>query len=204
MQVAVPESIRRWAGGTLRNGVTATLLSLLACCASAPPQTFDLTAPPFAMAVRAPRSQIVVTEPLALSPADSDRIVVRPTPETVATLKGAQWVDRLPRLMQTRLVETFENARLLHSVGRPESQVTAVYQLNTEIRRFEIDFSSGLAVVEIAARLVAVGSGRVAAAQMFTGSAAGSAADAQAAAHALDVALTEVMRRMVVWTAAST
>ena len=34
----------------------------------------------------------------------TDRVIVRPTPETVATLKGAQWSDRLPRLDYEQVV----------------------------------------------------------------------------------------------------
>src|SRR5262245_10032581 len=69
------------------------------------------------------RGQFVIPEPTAISVLDSERIVVRPSPGQIATLGGAQWSDRLPRLLQARLVETFENASRLRSVGRPSDGI---------------------------------------------------------------------------------
>ena len=176
----------------------------LAGCASGPVETFDLTAVGSARANRAPHGQIVVSVPVATAPADGDRIVVRPSPESVATLKGAQWSERLPLLVQTRLVQSFENARLLSFVGRADSRITAPHSLTTEIRRFEIDVSRGEAVVEISVKLVGEQSGHIVAAQVFAASVPGSASDGQSAASALDAALSSVMSQIVVWAAART
>ena len=176
-------------------------LSLAACGSSSAPESFDLSASSVPGAPRAARRQIVVAEPLATSPTDSDRIVVRPTPDTLATLKGAQWVERLPRLLQTRMVQSFENAKLSRSVGRPEAKIQADYSLASEIRRFEIDVAGGEAIVEISVKLVAEGSGRVVAAQIFSTRAPGSANGGAEAAAALDLALGDALRQIVAWTA---
>lgn len=176
--------------------------SLGACASSSPVDTFDLTAVTFSRPVRAPRGQVVVTEPLTLAPADSDRIVIRPTPETVATIKGAQWVERLPRLVQTRLIQSFENGHVLRAVTRPDSRINAQYELNTEIRRFEIDLTRGEAVVEFSVKLISQTNGRIAAAQIFTATAPAPSDTGAAASHALDEALGEVLRRIVGWTSA--
>ena len=117
--------------------VVACAALLAACGGGAPLDTFDLSALPGGGAARAPRGQLVVAEPLTTSPLDSDRVIVRPTPDTVATLKGAQWTDRLPRLVQTRLVQSFENSRLLRSVARPEAKIQADAALTSDIRRFD-------------------------------------------------------------------
>jgi hypothetical protein len=119
--------------------------------------------------LRAMGAQVAVTEPVATAPVDTDRIVVRPTPDTIATLKGAQWTDRLPRLIQTRLLQSFENARLLRFVSRPDGRVVAQFSLNTEIRRFDMDLSRSEAVVEISVKLVEEGAGRIAAALDYVG-----------------------------------
>jgi cholesterol transport system auxiliary component len=177
------------------------LAAPLAGCASSVPATFDLSATPSARPARALRAQVAVTEPIATAPADSDRIVVRPTPDTVATLKGAQWAERLPRLIQTRLLQSFENARLQRSVTRPDGRVVAQYALNTEIRRFDMDLSRGEAVVEISARLVEEGAGRIAAARVFAVRLPVAGEDGPAAAAALDAALGDVMGQIVLWTA---
>ena len=176
-------------------------LPLAACGGGAAPETFDLSAAsPEAHAGR-PRGQLVIIEPVATSPVDSDRIVVRPSADTVATLKGAQWSEPLPRLAQTRLLQTFENSRFLLAVGRPGSGVEARYSLVSEIRRFEIDVAAGEAVVEMSVKLVAPASGRIVAGRVFTARAPGSADSGASAARALDAALGGVMRDIVAWTA---
>lgn len=195
---------RLLAGAVLRWGHAALALVLalpLAGCAKSPDATFDLSAAPAARSLRALRAQVVVTEPLATAPADSDRIVVRPTPDTRAAFQGAQWAERLTRLVQTRLLESFENAALSRFVSRPDGRIVAQYSLNTEIRRFDMDLSRGEAVVEISARLVEEGVGRIAAAKIFSARLAPAGDDGPAAALALDAALGDVMSQIVVWTA---
>ncbi len=185
---------------TLRSvSATAFLAIGLASCGGAPPVTFDLTAPTYSSLGHGGGGSLVVTEPVASSPTDSDRIVVRPSPETVATLKGAQWADRLPRLVQTRLVQTFENARYLRSVGRPDGKIAARYSLNCEIRRFEMDVASGEAIVEISVKIADDLAGKVVAAQIFSAKVPASADNPGVAAVALDTALGHVMRQIVAW-----
>ena len=189
-------------GAVLRVGSAALALALpLAGCGSAPSATFDLSAATSARPVRALGAQVVVTEPVATAPVDTDRIVVRPTPDTIATLSGAQWTERLPRLIQTRLLQSFENARLLRFVSRPDGRVVAQFSLNTEIRRFDLDLSRGEAVVEISAKLVEEGAGHIAAAKIFSARAPSGADDGAPSTAALDAALREVMGQIVSWTA---
>ena len=202
--VPIPPLIRHRlrAGVVLRRSAAALALALpLAGCASSPSATFDLSAAALARPARALGAQVVVTEPVATAPVDSDRIVVRPTPDTIATLKGAQWTERLPRLIQTRLLQSFENARLLRFVSRPDGRVVAQYSLNTEIRRFDMDLSRSEAVVEISVKLVEEGAGRIAAAKIFTARTPGGAEDGVSSAASLDAALGEVMGQIVMWTA---
>lgn len=194
-----------FSGARARRAALAISLALAVagCGGGSAPESFDLSAASGGAGARAPRGQLVVAEPVATAPTDSDRIIVRPTPETVATLKGAQWVERLPRLLQARLVQSFENARLLRSVARADVKIQADYSLASEIRRFEIDVASGEAVVEISARLVVERTGRIAAARIFLARAPGSASGGATAAAALDQALGQALREIVAWAAAS-
>ena len=209
MTKAVSDTLRRRAGGSARPLRRAPAFALVlglasglaGCGGSAAVSTFDLSAVSYSQPVRSPRGQVVVTEPLTLSPADSDRIVIRPTPDTVATLKGAQWVERLPRLVQARLIQSFENGHVLRAVTGPGARVSAQFELSTEIRRFEIDVTQGQAVVEFSVKLIGQSGGRIKAAQIFSASVPASAASGEAASHALDQAMGEVLRRIVAWTA---
>lgn len=179
--------------------VGAGALALGGCGGGAAPETFDLSALPRGTAGGRLRGQLVVSEPVATAALDSDRIVVRPTPDAVAYLKGAQWSDRLPRLVQTRLVQSLENARLLRAVGRPGDRIQADYILDSELRRFEIDIAAGQAVAEITVKLVTAAGGRIVAGDVVSATAPGSADSGGAAQQGLDAALAQALTRIVGW-----
>lgn len=172
----------------------------LAACGSAPLATFDLSAPAADVKGRALKGVLAIPEPNAPAPADSDRIVVRTGPSAVAVVRGAQWTERLPRLLQTRLIQTFENAKLLRSVSRPGDGASPDHALAWDVRRFEVDASEGLAKVEISVRLLD-STGKILAAQIFSSSVPGEAGEGSAAAQALDAASHQVLRQIVTWAA---
>jgi cholesterol transport system auxiliary component len=101
-------------------------------------------------------------------------------------------------LIQNRLIETFGNAHLLNAVGRPG--ILADYKLHTDIRRFELDAARRQAVVEISAQLMEKND-RIAAGKIFSASAPAAGDDGASVAAALDSALGDVMRQIVLWTA---
>jgi len=146
--------------------------------------------------------QLVVSEPIASSPLDSDRIVVRTGPQSLELLKDTQWVDPLPHLVQSRLIQTFENGHLLRTVGYPGQGITGDLVLDSEIRRFEVDAVTGEATVEISGKLINASSGRILAAQIFSAQTPGSVADGASASAALNSALGQVMKEIVAWAVA--
>jgi cholesterol transport system auxiliary component len=181
----------------LRYGALGCAL-MLAGCGASPLATFDLSAPTAGVKARSARGVLVIPEPSAPAPADGDRIVVRTGPSAVAVIKGAQWTERLPRLLQSRLIQTFENARLLRSVSRPGDGVSPDRALAWEVRRFEMDAATGRAVVDISVKVLD-SSGRVQGAQIFTAQAPGDASQGATASLALDAASNEVLRQIVAW-----
>ena len=195
-----------------RAGVFAALLTLafaLGGCAgglgslgATPPTAYDLAAAPgFGHARRAARGQLVVAEPAALAVLDSEKIVVRPAPGETAQLGGAQWQDRLPKLVQARILQSCENAGLMRAVALPGDRVAVDFQLVTDIRAFELSVAEGSAVVEIAAKIVRQSSGRIAAARVFRASVPSAGTDAPAAVAALNDAFAKVATQMVLWAA---
>lgn len=188
----------RNAGGRLAS-VLVAVLALSACSAPAVP-TFDLAAPREGGrgAFRIP-GQIVVTEPAALQPFEAERILVKDGAGSVSYIGGGQWTDRLPRLIQTRLIETFENVTRSKSVGRPGEGVTADYQLNSEIRAFQLDAGRGEVVVELSERLLTATTGRIVRARIFTSRIPVSSANAGEIAPALNRALSTVLVDITRW-----
>jgi cholesterol transport system auxiliary component len=175
----------------------------LAGCSASAPQTFDLSAA-VAPPQRPTGAQLAVREPSASLDLDSQRILVRTGPETVAYLSGAQWSDRLPALVQNRLVQTFQDAKMLRSVSAANVGLAADYSLQLDIRAFELDVSRGEAVIDIAAKVVAESSGgRVVAARIFRNSAPASGDSGPNAAAALNAALAPVMKQIVAFAASA-
>jgi cholesterol transport system auxiliary component len=84
-------------------------------------------------------------------------------------LSKAQWSDKLPRMVQAKLVEAYENSGKLGGVGIPGQGLAIDYQVVTDIRAFEIDTGNGSqAVVEISAKILNDRNGSVRAQKVFT------------------------------------
>ncbi|AWN54976.1 ABC-type transport auxiliary lipoprotein family protein [Methylobacterium sp. 17Sr1-1] len=191
----------RRAPGRLAAGCLAAALALLlgACGSGAVPTTFDLTALPGAARSGAARRSIVVAEPVGLQPFEADRIIVREPGGAVSYLGGGQWADRLPRLVQTRLIQSLENANRLKSVSRPGDKVAADTILITELRAFDINAGTREAVVDLSAKLIQESSGTVVAAKVFQARVPVAGVNAPVAANGLDRALSMVLADMVRW-----
>jgi ABC-type uncharacterized transport system auxiliary subunit len=167
------------------------------------PPTYDLFAPHvFPHSGRAPRGLLIIPEASALPPFDSEKIVVRPDDIQVTALDDAQWNDHLPRLVQNRIIQAFENANRLRAVGRPADRLTADYQLLLDIRAFQISVPAGPAAqVEISAKIVADRAGRIFAARVFRVSVPAAGVDGPNATAALNSAFARAATDIVLWAA---
>jgi len=175
---------------------------MLASCASAPPETFDLGAAPARGWRAALHAPLAIREPVASLDLDSQRIVVRTGPGALAYLSGAQWADRLPALVQAKLLRTFQDAGQLRFIGRAGAGFAADYVMELDIRTFELDVAKAQASIDIAVKIVAARSGRVVAAQIFAAQAPAAGTGGAAAAAALNAALSTLMGRIVVFASA--
>lgn len=167
-----------------------------------PTPTFDLTAPRNfgALPARA-RGLLAVDQPTALQILDTEKVVISPTPGEVAYLPDAQWVDRLPKLMQARIVQSFENSSRIRAVAKTQDRINADYLLVIDIRQFGIVASeSPEAVVELSVKIVYQRGGRIAAGTVLMSRVAANGTSGQAATLALDQAFSDVLVKMVKWT----
>ncbi len=174
-------------------------LALAACSGDGPMPNFDLS-PAYVSTRRPLLAELAVREPLGPLVLDSRRILVRSGPDTLAYLSDGQWSERLPALVQARLVQTFQNAHLLRDA--PGAGAAPDYTLELEIRHFELDATSRQGVVEIAAKIVRTRDGRIIAERSFKRAAAADGTTGPQATAALDKALSEVMAEIVAFAAA--
>jgi cholesterol transport system auxiliary component len=190
---------------TFISGLVGATLFLSGCAVlgagPAPLDTFELSAPQ-TESMRRSRVQVLIAEPSALKALDGENIVIKPSPGVIQYLKGAQWADRLPRIVQARLAETFQASGGFSGVGRPGEGLAIDYQVVAEIREFEVRVDgSSRAEVEIFVRLLNDRNGVVRASKVFTASAAVSGAGNDAYVQALDAAFGVAASDIVTWTA---
>lgn len=179
--------------------------SLQGCAAfgSAPPplDTYELTshrAPE--TGPNRPRTQILVAEPSALRALDSENIVIRTSPATIEFLGRAQWSDRLPRMVQARLADTFQATDRLGGVGRPGEGLAIDYQVVTDLRAFEVRvYGQPQAVIELSARVLDDRNGVIRATRVFQAEVPVSGSGSDAYVAALDRAYGQVTGELVPW-----
>jgi cholesterol transport system auxiliary component len=188
--------------------VTAAALALgLSGCAlfpgggPAPLDTYELSAPSSVERAARNKRQILIAEPGALKALDGENIVIKPAPGVIQYLKGAQWADRLPRIVQARLAETFQRSGSFAGVGKPGEGLAIDYQVIAEIRAFEISIDTNpRAQVELFVRLLNDRNGVVRSSRSFQASAPLSGSGNDAYVRALDNAFGQVAAEIVTWT----
>jgi cholesterol transport system auxiliary component len=186
---------------TLATGLLC--LGLVGCALAAgskPPSTYDLVAPrSFAGSPRPAPYQLVIYEPTAVHALETDRLMVRPQADQVSYYKGVAWSDRLPRLVQARMIETFQNSGSVKAVSATIGQ----YALVTDLRAFQIDVSSGKAYaeIEIFAKLVNTATGKVTATKGFSARVPAATDKPADAIAAMNQAFTEVLQDTTTWVA---
>ena len=163
--------------------------------------TFALSAMPEIAGPKATNKQILIPEPTALKALDSEQIVIRVTQSEIQYLGQARWSDRLPKMVQSKLVEAYENSGKLGGVGKPGEGLAIDFQVVTDIRAFQIETSGGdNAHVEISVKVLNDRNGSVQAQRVFSATAPVNGAGNPAFIAALDAAFAKVTADIVGWT----
>ncbi|MBX9825166.1 MAG: ABC-type transport auxiliary lipoprotein family protein [Xanthobacteraceae bacterium] len=166
-----------------------------------PTMSFDLAAPrTFPPLDKTPGAPLAVAEPTALIVLDTQKLIVRSPAGARTQMTGnAQWADALPKLVQAKVMQAFENATSPAMIARTGDNLATDRQLLLDIRSFDlIAGSKPEALVELAAKVVADGN-RVVDARTFSATAPAEATDGPAAAAALNQAFGHVATELVVW-----
>ena len=129
----------------LSGGLTGcTVASLVGANSEPAPVTHDLLASGRKGLGHLP-IQMIVAEPSAVQALSNSRIAIKPGPQEISFFAAAVWSDKLPRLLQLRLVETFETSRILKAVGTGSERIRGDIGLSWEIRDFQVEVNKGAA-----------------------------------------------------------
>ncbi|NTF42201.1 ABC-type transport auxiliary lipoprotein family protein [Rhizobium rhizogenes] len=183
--------------------VLPLLAALLGGCGSSGNNdTYDLSASAKASGPSVKNRQILIPPPTALQALDSNQIVIRVSSSEIQYLGKSQWSDKLSKMVQSKLVEAFENTGKLGGVGVPGQGLAIDYQIVTDIRSFEINAAGGQksAVVEISEKILNDRSGTVKAQNIFRKVVPVSGGSNPDFVRALDSAFAGVTSELVDWT----
>lgn len=101
--------------------------------------------------------QLVVELPIGAETLNTPRIALSRTPLTLDYYGGSRWSERAPVMVQTLLVESFENTGRIVAVARKSTDLRADYVLKTDLREFQAEYKGDgppIVHVKINAKLI--------------------------------------------------
>ncbi|WP_341703750.1 ABC-type transport auxiliary lipoprotein family protein [Ferrovibrio sp.] len=192
------------AGGTL-----AGMGGLLAGCGGllpqVPPSNLYNLSPKSTFGAELPRAdwQLVVEEPFAAGGLDTHKIAIYTNPYEVKYYAEARWAERTPRMVQTLLVESFENTGRIVSVGRQSVGLRSDFNLKSELREFQAVLKPGSTapdvLVGLGVKLIAQPRQQIVASASFERKATAKSPALLDVVAAFDEALGYVLRETVQW-----
>jgi phospholipid/cholesterol/gamma-HCH transport system substrate-binding protein len=161
--------------------------------------TYDLRAPQnLGPASKTLKGQLAIPEPTAVAMLETQRMLFSPVKEYPG-FADFLWADTIPKLLQARLIEGFENYDIAHAPLRVADIGQTDYQLLIDVRRFRIATDTEPAAeVGLSARIVDK-SGKVIASRLFEDSQKFDKVEPPAAVAAFNDAFGRIARDMIAW-----
>jgi len=145
------------------------------------------------------KGQLAIPEPTAVTMLQTQRFLFSPAGE-VPGFAEAMWADSIPRLLQARLIESFENYDIAHAPLRAADVGQTDFQLLIDVRRFRIATDSvPTAEIGLSARILDK-DGKIVASRLFEESEKFEGFDPPAAVAAFDKAFARLAKSMIGWT----
>jgi cholesterol transport system auxiliary component len=171
--------------------------------AGAPPKLYTLTpATDFPPAGPRVTWQLLVDVPGGAVALDTERIALSRSATTIDYFADAAWTDRAPLLVQSLLVQSFENSGRITAIARESLALRADYILRPELLHFEAEYDGGgapSAHVQIGAKLVKMPDRTIVAQQRVDTRVPARENQVPAIVEAFNTALHEAMRKLVDW-----
>jgi cholesterol transport system auxiliary component len=201
--------------GHLTFGLMAT--TVLAGCALKLPGSGD----PARIYVLTPKStfnddlpevswQLLVEAPQAAAGISSARIALRRSPIEIEYFARAAWTDSAPKMIQTLLIESYENSGKIISVGRQAIGLRSDFILKTDLREFQAEYVDEHGVplpegtppnirIRMNAKLVKMPKRVIAGSKTFEYVVPAPGSSMVEIVRGFDEVLGKILKRMVVW-----
>ena len=147
--------------------------------------------------------QLAVEVPVAAANLNTGRIAIAMTPTSSDYYAKSAWTDRAPLMVQTRIVDSFENSHKIVAVARESIGLRANYVLQPDLRNFEAMYFYGgtpIVHVRIVVKLVRMPDRQIIGVGTFERCVRARADKVPKVVEAFDQALGSVMKRLVAWT----
>ncbi|MBP5857580.1 membrane integrity-associated transporter subunit PqiC [Marivibrio halodurans] len=155
--------------------------------------------------------QLLVEAPTAPAGLASSRIVLRRKLVEINYFARAAWTDSAPAMLQTLLIESFENSGRIVSVGRQVIGLRADFILKTDLREFQAEYMTedGTALpegtppfvrVRLNGKLVQMPRREIVASETWEFRIQAASSEMEAIINAFDEAYGSILKRMVTWT----
>lgn len=142
---------------------------------------------------------LTIAEPTVQLAFNTDKILTEPVAGQTKPIEEGRWSDNMPNLLQSKLLQSFENAGLADAVSKPSFGEGEGSKLTIDVRRFHLNLlGKPQGEVIFFAKLVD-GEGKVSASRLFTAKAPAEGDDSAAAAAALEAALQRVLIDLMSW-----
>lgn len=147
--------------------------------------------------------QLLIEVPIAAEGLNSHRIALSRGQLSLDYFAKVRWTERAPLMIQTLLVESFENTRRIVSVAREGTDLRADYALKTELREFQAEYTDEATTPNVHVRMIAkvikMPQRIIVASSSFEAIMPAGDTGIEAIVATFDEALGKVLKRIVVW-----
>lgn len=145
------------------------------------------------------KNGLFIPDPTAVIKLDTQRFLFSSDKE-YPDFAEAMWADSIPKLLQAKLLESFENYDIAHAPLRSMDGVQTDYQLLIDVRRFQITIDpEPVADIGLSARILNK-NGKILAARLFQDTQRMDKIEPAAASAAFNEAFGRIAKDMIAWT----
>lgn len=170
-----------------------------------PPRIYTLT-PKSTFPKDLPELQglIIIEQPHAGADIETEKITTHLTPHKVDYYNLARWTERAHKMIQTLMVESFENSRKLTAIASDAAKLRSDYLLMTELKEFQTeayhDPKNIHVHVAINAKLIKMPERKLITSQNFDRTLISPSTKMDDIVATFDKATGKILKKLVIWT----